>query len=73
MKTFTGVIWEVPSWRAPKPRKVDVEGDVGEPSLPTSNSQSKENNSSHVGSEKSRVNDLPPATSSLSPEVVVSA
>lgn len=73
VKTFTGVTWQVPSWRAPKPPKVDVEGDTGEPSLPTSNTQSKENNSSHVGSEKSRVNDLPLAPSSPSPGVAVSA
>ena len=73
VKTFTGVVWEVPSWRAPKPRKADAAGDVGEPSLPTSNSQSKENNSSNVGSDKSRVQDLPLAPSSPSPGIVVSA
>lgn len=73
VKTFTGVIWQIPSWRAPKPPKVDAVGENGEPSLPTSNTQSKENNSSHVGSEKSRVNDVPLAPSSPSPDVVVSA
>ncbi len=73
VKTFTGVIWQVPSWRAPKTRKVDVEGNMGEPSLPTSNSHSKENNSSLVGSEKSRVHDLPMTASSPSPDAVVSA
>ncbi|KAL8903545.1 MAG: hypothetical protein Q9207_003850 [Kuettlingeria erythrocarpa] len=53
LKTFTGVPWEIPSWRAPT-KSLDAETGPEKGSLPTSNSQSKENNSSsHVGSENS--------------------
>lgn len=56
IKTFTGVTWQVPSWRAPKSKKIEPNGEAGQPSPPTSNSQSKENNSSsNVGS----VNEAP--------------
>ncbi|KAI4155490.1 MAG: hypothetical protein L6R39_001232 [Caloplaca ligustica] len=53
LKTFTGVTWQVPSWRTPT-KSLDSDGSPSKGSLPTSNSQSKENNSSsHVGSENS--------------------
>ncbi len=45
VKTFTGVTWQINSWRAPKKQKPALEGDAGQPNLPMSNSQSKENNS----------------------------
>ncbi|KAL8830918.1 MAG: hypothetical protein Q9170_005520 [Blastenia crenularia] len=53
IKTFTGVTWELPSWRTAS--KTLGSGDRPEKgSLPTSNSHSKDNNSSsHVGSENS--------------------
>ncbi|MCJ1267334.1 hypothetical protein MMC22_007219 [Lobaria immixta] len=76
IKTFTGVTWQIQSWRAPKTKKFNSEGDAGAPSLPTSNSQSKENNSSsNVGSEKSRggPNDSTNLPSSPFPAIAVPA
>ncbi|KAI4216463.1 MAG: hypothetical protein LQ351_000952 [Letrouitia transgressa] len=53
LKTFTGVCWELPSWRAP-PKNLDSSGDSYKGSQATSNSQSKDtNSSSNVGSENS--------------------
>ncbi|KAL8713312.1 MAG: hypothetical protein Q9220_002511 [cf. Caloplaca sp. 1 TL-2023] len=53
LRTFTGVTWELPTWRAP-PNSLLSEDSPEKGSLPTSNSQSKENNSSsHVGSDNS--------------------
>ncbi|KAL8916390.1 MAG: hypothetical protein Q9208_008537 [Pyrenodesmia sp. 3 TL-2023] len=53
LKTFTGVPWEIPSWRAPT-KSIDAENSPEKASLPNSNSQSKENNSSsRIGSENS--------------------
>ncbi|KAL8956655.1 MAG: hypothetical protein Q9193_005882 [Seirophora villosa] len=53
VKTFTGVTWEIRSWRAPT-NSLDSEGTPEKGSFPTSNSQSKDNqSSSHVGSENS--------------------
>ncbi|KAL8743534.1 MAG: hypothetical protein Q9190_004131 [Brigantiaea leucoxantha] len=53
VKTFTGVSWELPSWHSPF-KSFDSNGVPDKDSLPTSNSQSKENNSSsNVGSENS--------------------
>lgn len=70
VKTFTGVVWQIPSWRAPKTKKIEVNGDTGQPSLPTSNSQSKENNSSsNVGS----TNEPPNIVSSPSPAIATPA
>ncbi|KAI4179189.1 MAG: hypothetical protein L6R41_007991 [Letrouitia leprolyta] len=53
IKTFTGVTWELPSWRTTsKTLNTGASPDKG--SLPTSNSHSKDNNSSsNVGSENS--------------------
>ncbi|KAL8950277.1 MAG: hypothetical protein Q9222_003681 [Ikaeria aurantiellina] len=53
LRTFTGVTWELPTWRAP-PKSLLSEDSPEKGSLPTSNSQSKENNSSsQVGSDNS--------------------
>ncbi|KAL8932572.1 MAG: hypothetical protein Q9211_006237 [Gyalolechia sp. 1 TL-2023] len=53
IKTFTGVTWELPSWRTPS-KTLDAGDSLDHGSLPTSNSHSKDNNSSsHVGSENS--------------------
>ncbi|MCJ1464937.1 hypothetical protein MMC07_003552 [Pseudocyphellaria aurata] len=76
IKTFTGVTWQIQSWRAPKTKNFNSEGGAVEPSLPTSNSQSKENNSSsNLGSEKSRAgpNDLTNLPSSPFPAIAVPA
>ncbi|KAL8675206.1 MAG: hypothetical protein Q9168_000459 [Polycauliona sp. 1 TL-2023] len=60
LKTFTGVTWELPTWRAP-PKSFASGDSPGKASLPTSNSQSKENNSSsQVGSENSASTPIPP-------------
>jgi len=58
VKSFTGVLWNLPSWRAPKGSGVDVNGDVK--SDTTSSSDAKVNNeSSAVPSDKSNSgNDL---------------
>lgn len=70
VKTFTGVTWHVPSWRAPKSKKIEADGEAAQPSLPTSNSQSKENNSSsNVGS----VNEIHNMASSPIPAVATPA
>ena len=76
LKTFTGVTWQITTWRAPKTKKVELEPGVEQASLPTSNSQSKENNnSSNIGSEKSGSGeaDLPIAASSPIPAIAVPA
>ena len=55
VKTFTGVTWQIPAWRAPKVKEIETDRDPGETSFPASNCQSKENNSSsNIGSDKSR-------------------
>ena len=48
LKSFTGRAWELPSWRAPTLRAFGSESETL-----TSNSQSKENSSSNIGSDKS--------------------
>lgn len=59
LKTFTGVTWELPTWRAP-PKSLASGDSPGKGSLPTSNSQSKENNSSsQVGSDNSASTPIP--------------
>ncbi|KAI4171971.1 MAG: hypothetical protein LQ343_003880 [Gyalolechia ehrenbergii] len=53
IRTFTGVSWELPSWRTGS-KPLDAGDSPDKASLPTSNSHSKDNNSSsHVGSENS--------------------
>ena len=76
LKTFTGVTWQITTWRAPKTKKVELEPGVEQASLPASNSQSKENNnSSNVDSEKSGSGeaDLPIMASSPIPAIAVPA
>ena len=71
LKTFTGVTWEIPSWRAPKTKMLDGEGEPSKGST-TSNSHSKADNSnSNGGSEKSTSGDIG-VTSSPAPVVTVS-
>ena len=48
IKSFTGRVWEISSWRSPNLRAFGAESERG-----SSNSQSKENSSSNVESEKS--------------------
>ena len=50
VKSFTGRIWEIPSWKAPTPKAFGSEADSGQG---TPNSQSKGNTSSNIGSDKS--------------------
>jgi len=48
VKSFTGRVWDLPTWRTPSSRAFGSESEHG-----TSNSQSKENSSSNIGSDKS--------------------
>ncbi|RJE25829.1 INO80 complex subunit Ies4 [Aspergillus sclerotialis] len=58
LKSFTGVQWQLPSWRAPKAQKVEANGEAKEVTLETGDSDSKANNSvSGVPSEKSHSGD----------------
>jgi hypothetical protein len=51
VKSFTGVVWQLPTWRAPKK---DNAGENKDPSVQTGDSDSKANDSSNaVKSEKS--------------------
>ncbi|MCJ1309479.1 hypothetical protein MMC25_003139 [Agyrium rufum] len=53
IKSFTGVVWDVPSWNTPKKATVDSKDDSG--GTPNSNGENIANNSSSaVGSEPSR-------------------
>ncbi|OJJ48101.1 hypothetical protein ASPZODRAFT_130031 [Penicilliopsis zonata CBS 506.65] len=67
LKSFTGILWQLPTWRSPKPPKTEDSGDAKETSaLETGDSDSKANHSaSGVPSEKSNLGDgdltpLPP-------------
>lgn len=58
LKTFTGVTWEIPSWRAPKTMTLDGQSDLSKSST-TSNSQGKvDPSNSNGGSEKSASGDV---------------
>lgn len=48
IKTFTGRAWQISSWKAPTTRAFGSESETATP-----NSQSKENSSSNIGSDKS--------------------
>ena len=50
VKSFTGRMWEIPSWKAPTAKAFGSEAESGQV---TPNSQSKENSSSNIGSDKS--------------------
>ncbi|MCJ1476410.1 hypothetical protein MMC13_005076 [Lambiella insularis] len=55
VKSFTGVAWHIPSWRAPKKVVVELKTEAGQSSTPTSNSENQVNHgSSHIGSENDR-------------------
>ena len=76
VKSFTGVAWELPSWRAPNTKKVDID-EAKQESLPGSNAESKANNSSsNIESDKSNNGgdmDLSNAASSPIPTVATPA
>ncbi|KAI9368278.1 INO80 complex, subunit Ies4 [Aspergillus egyptiacus] len=58
LKSFTGVQWALPSWRAPRPQKHEANGDAKEAVLETGDSDSRANQSaSAVPSEKSNSGD----------------
>lgn len=55
VKSFTGVTWHLPSWRAPKKVTVEIKGDGGQSSTLTSNSENQvKHESSNIGSENDR-------------------
>ncbi|MCJ1398390.1 hypothetical protein MMC11_001588 [Xylographa trunciseda] len=55
VKSFTGVAWQLPSWRAPQKVALNLKNEVGQSSTPTSNSENQMNqSSSNVGSEIDR-------------------
>ena len=54
IKSFTGRVWEVPTWRTPQVRCF---GEAAESREDSSNDISKENSSSNVGSDKSPAGD----------------
>ena len=68
VKSFTGRMWEIPSWRAPTTRAFGSESDPG-----SSNSQSKENSSSNLGSDKSPAVNPSIMASSPAPGIAVTA
>jgi len=54
LKSFTGVVWEINSWRAPKKLANGTSDSTGSDAPPSGSDGSKENkDSSAVGSEKS--------------------
>ncbi|KAL3465149.1 INO80 complex, subunit Ies4 [Aspergillus heterothallicus] len=58
LKSFTGIQWQLPSWRAPRPQKSEPNGDTKEGLLETGDSDSRANQSaSGVYSEKSNSGD----------------
>ena len=78
VKTFTGVTWQIQSWRSPQ-TKILTDADADQISLPTSNSESKAHNggsSSNIGSERSNAQDIDSqkaASSPLIPSVAIPA
>ena len=68
IKSFTGRVWEIPSWRTPNPKAFGSESEQG-----TSNSQSKENSSSNVGSDKSPAVNPSVVASSPAPALAIPA
>ncbi|RAL08646.1 uncharacterized protein BO97DRAFT_196461 [Aspergillus homomorphus CBS 101889] len=58
LKSFTGIQWALPTWRAPRPQKPEENGEAKEMALETGDSDSKANQSaSGVPSEKSNGGD----------------
>ena len=55
VKSFTGVTWELPSWRAPKKIVIELNVEPGQNGTPTSTSENQVNqSSSNLGSDHSR-------------------
>ncbi|KAB8228134.1 hypothetical protein ETB97_009937 [Aspergillus alliaceus] len=80
LKSFTGIQWHLPTWRAPRPQKTENNGEIKESVLETGDSDSKANQSaSGVPSEKSNLGDgdLTPAppniTEASSPAIAMAA
>ncbi|PYI32814.1 DUF1711-domain-containing protein [Aspergillus indologenus CBS 114.80] len=82
LKSFTGIQWALPTWRAPKPPRPEENGEAKEMALETGDSDSKANQSaSGVPSEKSNMGDgdvtpLPsniPDASSPAPAIAMTA
>ncbi|KAL9103746.1 MAG: hypothetical protein Q9163_001250 [Psora crenata] len=61
LKSFTGKVWELPTWRTPQVRAF---GEAAESQDGSSNETSKDNSSSNVGSDKSPAVDNPDVPSS---------
>ncbi|KAL9132240.1 MAG: hypothetical protein Q9217_000044 [Psora testacea] len=64
LKSFTGRIWEVPTWRTPQVRAF---GEAADSRDGSSNDLSKENSSSNIGSDKSPAVENPDIASSPIP------
>ncbi|RLM01643.1 hypothetical protein CFD26_107884 [Aspergillus turcosus] len=80
LKSFTGVQWQLPSWRAPRPQKTEANGEMKEAALDTGDSDSKANQSaSGAPSEKSNSGDMeltpvpPNMTEASSPAIAMTA
>ncbi|KAL2864907.1 uncharacterized protein BJX67DRAFT_196057 [Aspergillus lucknowensis] len=80
LKSFTGIQWQLPSWRAPQRQKQEANGETKEGVLETGDSDSRANQSaSGVPSEKSNSGDgdLTPASPSMaeasSPAIAMAA
>jgi len=55
VKSFTGIVWQLPSWRAPKKVVIDIKGEAGQSDTPTSTSENQvTKGSSNVGSDNSQ-------------------
>ncbi|MCJ1257551.1 hypothetical protein MMC24_005377 [Lignoscripta atroalba] len=68
VKSFTGVTWQLPSWRTPKVNTVSLNGEAEPESTPTSNSETKINNgSSNVESDRSQNGNAIPSNAPSSP------
>ncbi|KAA8645579.1 hypothetical protein EYZ11_001784 [Aspergillus tanneri] len=80
LKSFTGVNWQLASWRTPRPQPSELNGEIKEGVLETGDSDSKANQSaSGVPSEKSNSGDgdltpVPPnLTEASSPAIAMTA
>ncbi|KAL6235732.1 hypothetical protein BDW75DRAFT_133068 [Aspergillus navahoensis] len=80
LKSFTGVVWQLPSWRAPRTQMQEPNGDTKEGVLETGDSDSRANQSaSGVPSEKSNSGDgdstpaHPNMVEASSPAIVMAA
>ncbi|KAL9134217.1 MAG: hypothetical protein Q9175_004603 [Cornicularia normoerica] len=68
VKSFTGRTWEIPSWKAPTAKAFGSEAESGQG---TPNSQSKENSSSNIGSERSPAANPSNIASSPAPAIAI--